>query len=161
MRQRHVLRILQRMLHFLPEPVVDALGQQAARQADEQERRNQGKAHERGNELGPEPRSEQPLAPLKIGLDQVAGQQQDQDHQENDVHVQQRQDQDIAGHERRGLALVAVVEGQKDHRDQKGEHNQDRAEMGNRTVGLRPGRRGRRAIFVHGGHLTRRSCGHR
>src|SRR3989441_10729083 len=105
-------------------------------------------------QLAAEPRSEQLLAPLEVGLDEVAGEQQDQHHQQNDVHVQERQHQDVGGDERRGLGLVVVVDGQPDHRDQEGQDGQDGAQVMDRTVNVRLGSHYRRSTWSHDRHLS-------
>ena len=53
-RLHHVLGVLQGVFDLLPEPVVNTLRKQTAREAHQQERRNQGETDEGRDQLGPE-----------------------------------------------------------------------------------------------------------
>ena len=70
--QRDIFRILERVFHFLAEPVIDAFRKQTAGKTNQQHRRDQREADEGGDQFIAEAGSQQPLPALEIGLDQVA-----------------------------------------------------------------------------------------
>ena len=69
---RHFIRILHHPIDLITEPDIDRFIDQSARHNRQQNRRDQREADKGGDQLGAKPRSDQPMAPLEIGFDQIA-----------------------------------------------------------------------------------------
>ncbi len=122
-------RAVQRPLHLNREPVLDAAGQKAAGDDEEQDGRDRSETDERGDQLAPEAGSERLPAAFEIMLDQVPGQQQSQQDQQDQVQLEQRQNQNIAREKRRGFDLAEIEDGQSQGQAQKTERDPDRPRM--------------------------------
>ena len=84
--------------------------------------------------------------------------QQDQQDQKNDIDVEKRQDQDVAGHKPRGvglvrkLSLIVVVDGQINHRKEEREDEKNRTQVMGRTIAVRLMMSWTHRTLFHKGH---------
>ena len=70
--------------------------------------------------FGPESRPKQPMPPFEIGLNEVAGKQEQQDDKTDQIEIDQQEHEGIAGRREKGIRVLAawsqevgVVKGQR------------------------------------------------
>ena len=76
------------------------------------------------------------MPPLEIGLDEVAGEQQQQDNKPDQVEVEEEEHERIAGRRQKGIRFLAtgsqdlgIVKGQRQTGEQQNEDDPDRPQM--------------------------------
>src|SRR4029079_19726250 len=76
------------------------------------------------------------MAPLEVGFDEVAGEQQQQNDKPNQIEIEQEEDKRIAGCRQNGIRFLAagnddlgIVEAQRQTVYQKNENDPDRPKM--------------------------------
>jgi hypothetical protein len=76
------------------------------------------------------------MPPLEVGLDEVAGEQQQQDNKPDEIEVEQEEHEGIAGRGQKGIRFLAagnhdlgIVKGQRQTGEQQNEDDPDRPQM--------------------------------
>ena len=76
------------------------------------------------------------MPPLEVGLDEVAGKQQHQDHKSDQIEVEQEEHERVARCRKKGIPFLAtgnddlrIVESQGQARQQQNEDDPDRPKM--------------------------------
>ena len=110
--------ILERVLDLEAEQPLDAPGEHAAADDEEQDGRNEREADEGRNQLGPELGAQDALLALEVQFPEAPCDHEDDGGQEQEVGVDQDEDEDVVGER----AFKAPVLDLKDDRERRQDH---------------------------------------
>ena len=142
------------MFDLIIEPDIDRLIDQTAGNQRQQNGGNQRKSDEGRDQLRPEPGPHKPMPPFEVGFDEVAGQEQREDDEPDQVEIDQQQHEGIPGAGKKGIRLLpdrnghlGIVEGKRQAGQQQDQDDPDRPNMALAPLALDRGRR-RRLLFA-------------
>ena len=130
---RHVIRIPHDLFDLIAEPHIDRFIDQSARDQCQEHGWNERESDERRHQFGSKSRPKEPMPSLEVGLDEIAGEQQQQHHKPDQIEVEEQEHKRVARCGQKGIGFLAagnhdlrIVQRQRQAGEQENQDNPDR-----------------------------------